>query len=125
MKTLHFFGNPLVEKDSLLHRIMPDLKSELPDFEFVEADGSELPSEKELNILDVAEGIREVMLVDDLDKLRTERIFSMHDFDLAQNLKIMKRFGMLGKVRIIAVPSGIDEKAAVAGIKKTVNSSLF
>lgn len=125
MKKVFFFGNPLVEEDSLLHRIMPELKSGLPDFEFVEAEGSELPIEKELNILDVAEGIRNIMLIDDLDKLRTEKIFSMHDFDLAQNLKLMKRFGMLEKVRIIAVPSGLDENNALAGIKKAFKSSLF
>ncbi|MFH1182484.1 MAG: hypothetical protein V1702_05990 [Candidatus Woesearchaeota archaeon] len=120
MKTVLFFGNPLVEKDSLLHRIMPALRSELPDVEFVEAEGSELPAAKELNILDVADGIREVVLIDDVEKLRTERIFSMHDFDLAQNLKMMKRFKMVDKVNIIAVPSGMGEKTAVEGIKKVL-----
>jgi hypothetical protein len=125
MTKLLFFGNPLVEEDSLLHRIMPALKSGLPDIDFIEADGSDLPAAKELNILDVADGIREVMLLEDIDKLRTDRIFSLHDFDLAQNLKLMKRFGNLEKVRIIAVPSDLDEKDAVSEIKKVVRSSLF
>jgi hypothetical protein len=125
MKKVLFFGNPLVEEDSLLHRIMPELEKAVPAAEFIEADGSELPAERELNILDVAEGIRDVMLIDDVDKLRTERIFSMHDFDLAQNLKLMKRHGLLEKVNIIAVPSGMAEKAAVEGIKKALSATLF
>jgi hypothetical protein len=123
MKKVLFFGNQLIDEDSLIQRIVPELKSELPNINFVEADGSELPAEKELNILDVADGIREIMLIEDVEKLRTDRLFSMHDFDLAQNLKMMKRFGMLEKIKIIAVPSEMDEKVAVEGIKKFFKST--
>jgi hypothetical protein len=121
MKKALFFGNPLVEKDSLLHRIMPQLKEALPDFEFIEADGSELPAEKELLILDVAEGISRVTLIDDVKNLHAERICSMHDFDLAQNLKLMKRFKLLDSVKIVAVPMAMEEKVAVAEIIKALS----
>ncbi|MBN2454135.1 hypothetical protein JXB11_01170 [Candidatus Woesearchaeota archaeon] len=117
-----FFGNKLVEKDAFIHTLVEKLKKELPEVDFEEADGSELPAEEELNILDVAEGIKEVSLLNDLEKLSTGKIFSMHDFDLAQNLKLMKKFGIVKKVKIIAVPAGIDEKKAIDGIKEFISS---
>ena len=119
-----FFGNPLVKKDSLLHRIVGRLRIELPEVEFMEAEGSELQSCKELNILDVAEGIKDVVLINDLDKLSAERIYSLHDFDLSHNLKLMKKFGLIKKVNIIAIPVNFSEEDAVEGIKKVI-PSLF
>jgi Ni,Fe-hydrogenase maturation factor len=120
-----FFGNPLVRKDSLIHAIIGRLKKELPKAEFEEAESSELHAHKELNILDVADGIDEVTLINEVDKLDTGKIYSLHDFDLAYNLKLMKKFGILKKVNIIAVPSGMDEKRALNGAKRIIKSSLF
>ena len=121
MKIL-FFGNALVERDSLVLRIVGKLKEKFPEIDFEEADGSELPNEEVLNILDVAEGIEDVVILDDVDRLKTGRIFSMHDFDLAQNLKLMKKFGIVKKANIIAVPSGMGEKEAVEKTSKAIAS---
>jgi hypothetical protein len=44
----------------------------------------------------------------------------MHDFDLGQNLKLMKKTGMIDSVRIFGVPAGMDEKKALSELSKLI-----
>lgn len=110
------FGNPLVEKDSLALKLLPKLKKDFHDIEFKEFDPTEnLESEIEngkLFILDVVEGIDEVRLIKDIGKLEIIKSCSMHDFDLAYNLKLLKKIGKLKEVEIIGVPMDMSEKEA-------------
>jgi|GEM_PF-383154 hypothetical protein len=114
------FGNPLVPQDSLALRILPSLRKKFPKIEFIELDGIDDLYEygRDLVILDVAAGIRKVSIVDDLGDLELPRVVSMHDFDLAWNLKILLKAGMVDSVRIIAVPQKMDGKKALAGVEK-------
>ncbi len=116
------FGNALVDKDSLALAISRELRSKR--FEFVECDSAENIEqfEKDLLILDVAEGIKSVCLVDDLSKLETFHAYSLHDFDLTMTLKLMKKIGKINSVRIIAIPVHYDKKKAVAEVTKILNS---
>lgn len=111
------FGNSLVKEDSLALRIMPNLQEEFKEIEFKELDPAEnLEDEIEdgkLIILDVAEGIEKVIMLDKIEQLKTNKICSMHDFDLAYNLKILKKIGKLKEIKIIAIPQDMDEKEAV------------
>lgn len=108
------FGNPLVEKDNLALKLLPRLKKSFLVIEFKEFDPTEnLEAEIEngtLFILDVAEGISKIKVLDfnDIDKLEIIKSCSMHDFDLAYNLKLLKKIGKLEKVKIIAVPINFD-----------------
>lgn len=115
------FGNLLEEKDNLALKLIPNLHEKFPEIEFKEFDPTEsLENEiekKELIILDVAEGIKEVKLVEDIDKLETIGKYSMHDFDLAYNLKLLKKIGKLKRVKIIAVPMEMDEEEAFNKIR--------
>lgn len=108
------FGNPLVPADSLALRILPALRKRFPKVEFIELDGIDDLYEygRNLAVLDVAAGIKTVSVVDDLDDLELPRVLSMHDFDLAWNLKILLKAGMIDSVRIIAIPQGMDETKA-------------
>ncbi len=128
MKTekVYVFGNLLIEKDSLPIRLIPLLKKEMPKFEFIEMDPSEEinPENKNLTIIDTVIDINEVVLLNDIKKIETQKICSLHDFDLGYNLKLMKKFGMINKVNIICVPEKIEEKKAVSEIKKII-TSLF
>lgn len=118
------FGNPLVPEDSLALRILPKLRKQFPSVEFVELDATEELTEygQHLIILDVAKGIEKPAIITDLKHLELDRVLTMHDFDLAWNLKILKTAGKIKSVKIIALPYKLDEKkaleAAAALIKK-------
>jgi len=109
------FGNALVAEDSLPLRLLPALRRRFKSLEFVEFDAAEnLENEgRDLVILDTAKGPDRVVLLEGIDKVETGKIHSMHDFDLALTLKIMRKMGLLDSVRIIAVPAGYQEKKAL------------
>src|SRR3989338_10227117 len=117
MKIL-IFGNLLVEKDNLALKLIPKLKKEFQEIEFLEADPIELKNfGREIKIIDTAEGINKIYELtlenlEDFNKLETNKIFSMHDFDLGYNLKLLKKINLIDKVKIICIPIDIPEKEA-------------
>ena len=118
MKVL-VFGNPFLENDSLPLRLLSKLRERFSDIEFKEVDPTEgLESEgRDLVIIDSVEGIDEVVEIDSIGRLHTNRVCSMHDFDLAYNLKLLKKVGKIDSVRIIGVPMGIGEDEALNQIQ--------
>jgi len=122
MKVL-VFGNPLLDNDSLPLRLLPKLREGFPSIEFKEIDPTEgLECDgRDLVILDSVAGINEVVEIDSIERLHANRVFSMHDFDLAYNLKLLKKVGKIDSVRIIGVPMGIGEDEALEGIGEMLN----
>lgn len=121
MKVIYVFGNPLVKEDSLPLRLIDKLKKEFPSLQFKEFDTVEdLELEKELNIIDTVKGIKKVELIEDIDKIITEKIYSLHDFDLGYNLKLLKKMKMIDKVRIFGIPMKINEKEAFEQLCKVI-----
>ena len=111
MKIIYVFGNPLVKEDSLPLKLVEKLRKEFPSLEFKEFDTVEdLKLGKELNIIDTVKGIKKVELIEDVDKIITDKIYSIHDFDLGYNLKLWKKMKMIDKVRIFGVPMKTNEK---------------
>src|SRR5574339_309198 len=94
------FGNPLVRRDSIPLKLIDNLRNEFPNIEFKEFDSiEEIQNEGDtLYILDSVEKIKKVMVINDLDKLATDKVYSVHDFDLATNLKILKKIGVMKKI---------------------------
>jgi Ni,Fe-hydrogenase maturation factor len=121
------FGNPMVEKDSLAIKMIPKLKKQFSksDFDFVEFDSSEdlHKQGRNLIILDVAQGIEKIEIIEDLDHLSVGRVYSMHDFDLAYNLKLLKKIGLLDSIKIIAIPQDMAEDEAFEGVKKMLENN--
>ena len=111
------FGNILVKEDNLALKLIPLLKGEFPEIEFKEFDPTEnLEGEIEegkLMILDVAIGINEMKVIEDIGMLDIIKSCSMHDFDLTFNLKLFKKIGKLKKVKIIAIPMNLNEDEAL------------
>ena len=101
---IYCFGNEFVEEDSLAKRIVDEL--EIGDVEFVKCDNPDniLDEEETIVILDVVKDIDEVILIDDVEQLETDNIYSLHDFDLAYFLKLMKRTGDINELKIIGIP---------------------
>lgn len=108
-------GNILVEQDSLPVKLLPLLKKEFPkkDFpniEFIEYDPSEDLPKGDLIIIDTIINTEDIIVFDDLERIELNKVYSLHDFDLGYNLKLMKKFGMLGKVKIIGVPEKMENE---------------
>ncbi len=132
MKKIYCFGNPDLEddavalnladelnKDKYLNNSFQFIKCTSPDFLLTE----EVPDQ--LIIIDVIKGIKDIKLITDLNKLKPTKTSTLHDFDLANTLKLLKSLGKLDKVLIIGIPYAriIDNK----DIKKIVQliSSSF
>ena len=119
------FGNNLIKGDSLTFNLIPKLQKIYQDIKFKEFDPTEnLEGEiqnRSLFILDVAKGIKDLKILNifDLDNLELS-IYSMHDFDLAYNIKLLKKLEKLKHITIIAIPPNIKETEALIKIKKAI-----
>ena len=107
------FGNEDLPEDSLPVKLIPELKKEFPKYEFIHQDPTEdvlPPGEKEWIIIDTVEGIDTVKLFDDVKKINSPRRVSLHDYDLAMHLSLIKKLYPDIKIRIIGVPQMGDEQ---------------
>ena len=121
MKKIYVAGNPLVREDNIPVKLMGRLQKRFPDIKFQELEPTDnLPEEKTLNIIDTVIGIEDIKVIRDIDKIVTGKIYSMHDFDLGFNLKLMKKAGKLRSVKIIGVPPNMSEEKAFEGISRIV-----
>lgn len=121
MNIIYVFGNPLIKEDSLPLKLIKKLKKEFPKIQFKEFDTVEdLEPEKELNIIDTVKGIKKVEIIEDLDKIITNKIYSLHDFDLGYNLKLLKKMNMIKKIRIFGIPESMNEKEAFQELCKLI-----
>ncbi len=120
---IYICGNPLVEEDSLPVKLLPELRKNHPEMNFVELDPSEdLPHEKELIIIDTIINAMGVMVLDNIDAFAGTKTCSLHDFDLGTNLKLAKKMGLVKKITIIGIPPSMKEKEAAEKIGDVLHS---
>lgn len=106
------FGNEDLKKDSLPVKLIPQLEEALPQHEFIHQDPNEdvlPPEEKDWLIIDTVQGIKEVELIENLDRLKSNPRFSLHDYDLGMHLQLLKKIYPDLKVRIIGIPMSGDK----------------
>ncbi len=124
MKYILCFGNPYINEDNLALCVADLLSKEsIKGIEIVKCISPEEILnylDKEFLILDVVKGAKDVVIIEDIDMLRSDSKVSMHDFDLGFFLKLMKETGKLDKVRIIGIP----QKGDVEKLKDKVISLL-
>ena len=116
---VYCFGNEFLENDSLAKEIADTIS--IPGIEFIKCnDPSEVVLDSgEIIILDVVEGISDVIVIEDLDKLKENNLVSLHDFDLSFFLKLLKSINQVGKIKIIGIPmKGDKNKIKEEVIKK-------
>ena len=126
--TIYIFGNELLDFDNLPIKLAPKLKKLFPAINFIIQDPNEntkLSKNGELIIIDTVMGIDKVTVINDIEKLETEKIYSMHDFDLAFNLKLLKKIGRLKKLAIFGVPPDYNSKRALIELRKKINALLY
>lgn len=108
-KKVYCFGNPDVKEDKIAFELADELgkDKELERFEFVKCTSPDFLlnlDEKEIVILDVVKGIKDVQVIEDIDKLKATKTTTMHDFDLGTVLGLMKETGRINKIKIIGLP---------------------
>lgn len=123
-KTIYIFGNPLLDFDSLPIELKPELEKRFPEIDFKIMDPNEnlKPINGELIIIDTVEGINEVVVIDDIEKIKAARMYSAHDLDLGFNLQLLYNLGELKKVIIFGVPMEIEKEAALGQLVNEIEA---
>jgi Ni,Fe-hydrogenase maturation factor len=121
VRTVYVSGNLIVKEDSVPLRIMDRLQKKFPEISFRELDPTEnMPEEKTLNIIDTVIGIEDVRVIKNIDSIVTGKVYSLHDFDLGFNLKLMKKAGKIKNVHIIGVPASMNDDTALEGVSRAI-----
>jgi Ni,Fe-hydrogenase maturation factor len=123
---IYVLGNPLVEEDSLPLRLLPELKKKFSNIHFIELDPTEtFPEEEHFVIIDTILNTEKAVLLNNIDKIQFQTQFSLHDFDLGFNLKLMKKLGKIKDISIIGLPPQIDPKEALEQIGKIIREQVL
>jgi len=106
---VYVFGNEYVAEDRRAIEVARELEGTLDGISFVFVDpNADIPfvDEQHVVILDTVQGTRDVALVEggEIDGLILSPRGSIHDFDLAFQLRYLKKLGKLGEVTIIGIP---------------------
>ena len=106
---VYVFGNEDVPEDRKAIEAAEKLAHAIDDVSFIFVKPNEdvpFASERHVVILDTVHGIREVTLIegDEIDALILSPRGSVHDFDLAFQLRYLRKLGKLEDVTIIGVP---------------------
>src|SRR5215210_1199106 len=106
---VYVFGNEYVAEDRRAIEVAKELEGTLDGISFVFVDpNADVPfvDERHVVILDTVQGIPDVALVEggELEGLILSPRGSVHDFDLAFQLRYLKKLNRLGEVTIISIP---------------------
>ncbi|MBI4438725.1 hypothetical protein HY640_02230 [Candidatus Woesearchaeota archaeon] len=123
--TFYIVGNKLLKHDALPLRIMEKLRKEFPNLGFSELDPSEdLPDEEALYLIDTAQGIKEVLILTNIELIMAEPRYSAHDFGLGTHLKLLKKLGRLQEAAIICVPQEIRAQEALHQVSNAIRQLI-
>jgi Ni,Fe-hydrogenase maturation factor len=106
---VYVFGNEHVAEDKGAIEVAGELEGTIEGISFVLVDPNEdvpFAGEPRVVILDTVAGIQDVALIegDEIDTLILSPRGSVHDFDLAFQLRYLKKLGKLGEVTVIGIP---------------------
>ncbi|MAG07875.1 hypothetical protein CMO89_00205 [Candidatus Woesearchaeota archaeon] len=121
MTTVLCFGNQFLKQDSLAKELADEIK--LKGVDFIKCDSLDAfleSKDKNIFILDVVKGIDKVINIKDIDQLKANKLFSLHDFDLGFFLKLMKRIGKIETANIIGIPQKGDKEKIKEDIIKVI-----
>jgi len=106
---VYVFGNEDVPEDRRAIEAAEKLADTLEDVSFISVKPNEdvpFVDERRVVILDTVQGIRDVALIEggSIDGLILSPRGSVHEFDLAFQLRYLKKIGKLGEVTIVGIP---------------------
>jgi Ni,Fe-hydrogenase maturation factor len=128
---VYVFGNERVAEDIRAIEVARELQNTVEDVSFVFVNPNEdvpFANEPRVVILDTIQGLRDVALVegDELDGLLLSPRGSVHDFDLAFQMRYLKKLGKLGEVTVIGIPQGgeVDHLLVKSILRKLVAQDM-
>ena len=106
---IYVFGNEYVAEDKRAIEVAKELEGAIEGISFVFVNPNEdvsFVNERHVVILDTVQGIWEVTLIEGsvIDELISSPRGTVHDFDLAFQLRYLKKLNKLGEVTIIGIP---------------------
>jgi Ni,Fe-hydrogenase maturation factor len=106
---VYVFGNEYIAEDKRAIEVARELEGAIEGISFVFVNPNEdfpFVDQRLAVILDTVEGIQDVALVegDRIDGLVLSPRGSVHDFDLAFQLRYLRKLGKLGEFTIIGIP---------------------
>lgn len=116
MKNIYVFGNEYLEGDNFSYKVVGELKENKEfnsQFNIIFCRDPDILMEvddNEIIILDVVKDIKEPVLINNVSRIKTRNLISLHDFDLGFFLNLMKEMGINKKIKIIGVPQEGDIK---------------
>jgi len=119
MSKLYVFGNQYLKEDSFAIDVAKELKREI-EVVFCDSPEALFDSEEEIVILDVVKGIEEPIIINDLSLLKTRKMLSLHDFDLAFFLNLLKEMDHNKKFKIIGIPENGKIKILKDWVKENI-----
>ena len=118
---IYCFGNEFVYDDALAKSIVDEIS--YPGVEFVKSNQPEelMNEEGRIIIIDVVKDIDKVILITDIEQLKSRDLFTLHDFDLGYFLKLMQSMSTLKEVKIIGIPQQGDKEKIKEGIMEELH----
>jgi Ni,Fe-hydrogenase maturation factor len=105
---VYVFGNEYVEEDKRAIEVARDLEDTVEGISFVLVDPNEdvpFVDEPRVVVLDTVLGIQEVVVEGEgIEALLLSPRGSVHDFDLAFQLRYLKKLSKLGEITVIGIP---------------------
>jgi Ni,Fe-hydrogenase maturation factor len=106
---VYVFGNEYVAEDKRALEVAGELKDTIEGISLVFVNPNEdvpFVNERHVVILDTVQGIQDVTLVegDSIDGVLLSPRGSVHDLDLAFQLRYLKKLNRLGEVTVIGIP---------------------
>ncbi len=106
---VYVFGNEDVPEDRRAIEVAEKLVDTLEDVSFILVKPNEdvpFADERCVVVLDTVQGIQDVTLIEgeNIDRLVLSPRSSVHDFDLAFQLRYLKKIDKLGEIIIIGIP---------------------
>jgi Ni,Fe-hydrogenase maturation factor len=128
---VYVFGNKAVPEDAGAIEVAEGLEGAVDGVSFVFVEPNEdvpFVDEERVVILDAVHGIPEVALIsgDDLDRFVLPPRGSVHDFDLAFQLKYLRKIGRLGEVYVVGIPQEgeVDYRRVRSILRKLVAQDM-
>jgi Ni,Fe-hydrogenase maturation factor len=106
---IYVFGNEYVAEDERAIEVARELEGAIEGISFIFVNPNEdvpFVNERHVVILDTVQELQDVALIegDGIDGLILSPRGSVHDFDLALQLRYLKKLNKLGEVTIIGIP---------------------
>ena len=121
------FGNEFIKEDGFAKELIKGLNIE--NINFIPCKGIDdvfdiilSKDQNRIIILDVVKGTKKPLIIKGADNLRSNKLYSLHDFDVSYFLKLASSLGRIKKDNITII--GVPQKGYLKEIRREVKDIL-